>query len=93
MDGCIVAIIVFVFVLFLAACAIFQMARVAVKDVRERADLEEQISSLEEQVCILNWFTIRMLILGFHRIQRMKDSVPRGYRQIHSPMPSQDILK
>ena len=32
------------------------MARVAVKDMRECADLEEQLSSLEEQVCILNWF-------------------------------------
>ena len=44
------------FVLFLAACLIFLMAHVAVKDMRERADLEEQLSSLEEQVCILNWF-------------------------------------
>ena len=50
MDGCILTIIFFVFVLFLAACVIFHMARVAVKDMRERADLEEQISSLEEQV-------------------------------------------
>ena len=56
MDGCILAIIFFVFVLFVAACVIFQMARVALKDMRERADLEEHISSLEEQVRILNWF-------------------------------------
>ena len=44
------------FALFLAACLIFLMARVAVKDMRECADLEEQLSSLEEQICILNWF-------------------------------------
>ena len=55
MDGCILTITVFVFS-FWAACVIFQMASVAVKDMREHADLEEQISSLEEQVRILNSF-------------------------------------